>query len=101
MSRDGCAALVHHLETVAWLVPIVSASHLFVRLFSAKTIFNLFKSSFCIMESHYMGAKIQNRPDALKKLEIYFLFRNTNIYIELFANSAYIFARLITNEITD
>ena len=73
MSSGGCAELVHHLETVAWLVPIVSASHLLVRFFSAKTIFNLFKSSFGIMELYYLGAKIQNCSDILNDLEINFV----------------------------
>lgn len=45
-SRLGCELFVHHLETVAGSFLNCSASHLFVRFFSASTTFIRFMSFF-------------------------------------------------------
>ena len=59
VSKPGCAALVHHFETVAGSFPSCSASHLLVFFFSAKTTFSLFKS-LSIIPKIELYAKIIN-----------------------------------------
>lgn len=45
VAKSGWVVLVHHLETVVWLTPNCSASHLLVLFFFTNTNFNWFKSS--------------------------------------------------------
>lgn len=60
ISRFGCEVLVTHFDTVVCVMPSCSESHLFDKLFSARTTFNLLRFLLSILIQ--FAAKITKYP---------------------------------------
>ena len=73
VARSGWAELVHHFETVAGSLSNSAASHLFVRLRSARTTFMRFKSFISISRFIAFGTNLVRIYGIRMKISVFSL----------------------------